>query len=68
VAKNKQQPTGRALSVEDVLKREEKRFEQRVERCQAELAEAEAELARIRRAQAALDADARPAPGEGLGG
>jgi hypothetical protein len=48
MAKNKSQPTGRALSAEQVLEREAARFEERVERARKELAEAEHELERIR--------------------
>jgi predicted nucleic acid-binding Zn-ribbon protein len=48
-------PSGRALTVEQVLEREEKRFEERAERARKELADAEEELTRIRRARAALD-------------
>ena len=48
MAKNKRQPTGRALSAEEVLEREAARFEDRVERARKELAEAEHELERIR--------------------
>jgi predicted RNase H-like nuclease (RuvC/YqgF family) len=53
VAKNKQQPTGRALSAEQVLEREVTRFEERVERARKELADAEHELERV---QVALNA------------
>ena len=49
------QSSGRALTVEQVLEREEKRFEERAERARKELADVEEELARIRRARAALD-------------
>ena len=48
MAKNKRQPTGRALSAEQVLEREAARFEERVERARKELDEAEHELERIR--------------------
>jgi sugar-specific transcriptional regulator TrmB len=48
MAKNKRQPTGRALSAEQVLEREAARFEERVDRAKKELAEAEQELERIR--------------------
>ncbi len=54
MAKNKRQPTGRALSAEQVLEREAARFEERVERARNELAEAEHELERIRTALKAM--------------
>jgi sugar-specific transcriptional regulator TrmB len=54
MAKNKRQPTGRALSAEQVLEREAARFEERVERARKELAEAEHELQRIRTALEAM--------------
>jgi hypothetical protein len=69
VAKNKQQPTGRALSAEQVLEREVTRFEERVERARKELADAEHELERVQVALNAMreverstqSANARPA-------
>jgi hypothetical protein len=54
VAKNKQPPTGRALSAEQVLEREATRFEERVERARKELADAEHELERVQVALKAM--------------
>ncbi len=55
MAKNQNKPIGRALSAEDVLKREIDRFEARAKRARADAEEAEAEAARMRRALAALE-------------
>jgi hypothetical protein len=56
MAKNKQQPTGRALSAEQVLEREATRFEERVERARKDLADAEHELERVQVALKAMRA------------
>ncbi len=65
MAKNKQQPTGRALSAEQVLEREVTRFEERVERARKELADAEHELERVQVALKAMREVERSSPESG---